>query len=99
MPEGRAAITSKQRARKGRLRVNLPTALRVIRLRDFGWVVVLVGLFVWLKLSGTPHFLFKYQYAGTQEHKISCTYVGLNSQTILAELGGCQVFKFLKAAN
>lgn len=99
MSEGRAVIKSKQRARKGRLRVNLPIALRVIRLRDFGWVVVLVGLFVWLKLSGTPHFLFKYQYAGTREHKTSCTYVGLNSQTVPAEFGGCQLIKLLKAAN
>ena len=97
MPEGRAVITSKHRRRyRFALGPRRSQLFRLVRLRDFGWVFVLAGLFAWLNSSGTPHLLFEYTYSGTREAKTSCTYVGLHPQVTPAELGNCPLIKFLK---
>ena len=75
----------------------MPTAIRIIGLRNFIWVFVLAGIAGFLYLRGTPHILFEYSYFGSKDHKTDCTYTGLHPQTVGASGGKCPIIRFLKA--
>lgn len=74
----------------------MPSVLRLVGLRNFFWMFLLGGLAIFLHLRGTPHILFEYTHMGSKNRMISCTYLGLNSQTVSAIQGNCSIIRFLK---
>lgn len=74
----------------------MPNLMKLVGIRNFAWVFMLIGLAAFLHLRGTPHILFEYTHFGSKQRMISCTYLGLQSKTVSAIRDKCPIIRFLK---
>ncbi len=75
--------------------------IRLIRLVQFRWVVVVVGLLVLYATLGTPHLRFQYQWNGDHHSPRywRCDYVGQFTQRIVPHDGKCPLIRFFKRSG
>lgn len=74
----------------------LPRWIKLISPFNFIWVFAFAGLVSLIELQGTPHLLVSYTYFGSREHKSSCDYFGLHSQSLSAVNGDCPFIQLLR---
>lgn len=88
-------VILKRERRIRRLRV--PRFFRVVRPRNFVWLAMLLIVVGIGALQGTPHFLWEYDYFGTPDRKVTCTYIGKHSQAVPAVQGRCPIIALLRS--
>lgn len=70
----------------------------LIRLRNFVWVALLIGISGCTSTFGTLHVRYIYTYTGkaSDPHYLRCDYAGWHSQRIFPRDGRCALFRLLK---
>ena len=93
-------VTARSHVKRTKRRsIRMPTMLRIVSPANFLGLGIVAALALVFAMKGTPHLLFEYTYTSSKSVKITCTYLGLHSQTVSAIDHDCPVIRILGDAR